>query len=581
MPPTTPATQEANPKGEVVHRVPVKNVHPSPVNPRKDLGDIGELTESVRSQGVLQPLVAIPVTADHVEIVMGHRRYAAAVAAGLSEVPVLIRSMGPKERLLAMLAENIHRNALTPLEEAEGFRRLEGMGVKQRDIAKRMGCSQSHISKRLGLLQLPERARELLDSQGISVKEAEKLSGVKDSKLVEQIVRRGVEPHVVEKALRDQAQTEARARTRAELEKAGVQVHSENKGPSSWYPVQGGPKPLKGGGARSGTWAELPIEVDAHILQPCHAAVIDFDGHPVYICTKPKNHPEAAPKPIEQPALFKETKAERAARQAEAQRQLEESEAEASREAFARSLVSGEWLQPSEILELLVVGILFNDELEPAKLAGLVGFRLTERCTCGGVVTQMAEGPEQCSKCGPKVRPEPSPEPARQMQQILTRARTTPKGINRLALALGLVLTDHPYATEGYEPLPAAFYYFAIEHGYQLLPADARALAAARAALPHADTPAPAPVDQAEAPPAPDPEVDAAALKKVAIAHAKVVDCPQCGSPVSADLLEGYATASNRRPGTTCPECPPPTADARKRKVAEELADAVPSEMLL
>lgn len=141
---------------------------PHPRNPREDLGDLTELTASVAAHGVYEPVVvltwaAYEAAADadgdtdrpdgdewtHV-IVMGHRRAAAARAAGLAGVPYTVRDdLAGAEAIAAMIAENRHRAELAPLAEAAAMASLARLGWPQRKIAERSGCSQAHVSKRL------------------------------------------------------------------------------------------------------------------------------------------------------------------------------------------------------------------------------------------------------------------------------------------------------------------------------------------------------------------------------------------------------------------------------------------------
>ena len=109
-------------------------------------------------------------------IEMGHRRAAACAGAGLAEAPVIVRDdLAGAPAIAAMIAENVHREALTPLAEAEGFAELARRGWRQRKIAAETGCSQAHVSKRLALLQLPEQARGALAAGKISVADAQEL----------------------------------------------------------------------------------------------------------------------------------------------------------------------------------------------------------------------------------------------------------------------------------------------------------------------------------------------------------------------------------------------------------------------
>jgi len=178
--------------------VPLAGLVPHPDNPRgADVGDVAELAASIREHGVLEPLVVVTAAAVAAAqpqlaaavaggafvVVAGHRRRAGAAAAGLDRVPVVVRddlaadSAGTVE---SMLVENMHRQALSPVEEARGFRRLAELGRSQRQIAARTGCAQSHVSKRLSLLRLPAEAVAAVESGRLPVAEAMELTRLHD-----------------------------------------------------------------------------------------------------------------------------------------------------------------------------------------------------------------------------------------------------------------------------------------------------------------------------------------------------------------------------------------------------------------
>lgn len=163
-----------------------------PDNPREDLGDLGGLVSSVREMGVLQPILVLPRReflasfphhAEHVGerswvAVAGHRRRAAAVEAGLSEIPALTRAdlANPHSAVRTFLAENVHRQELAPLEEARAFAMLIELGLTQHAVAAENGVSQSHVSKRLRLLQLSSDLQDAIRRGSLSIGDALVLS---------------------------------------------------------------------------------------------------------------------------------------------------------------------------------------------------------------------------------------------------------------------------------------------------------------------------------------------------------------------------------------------------------------------
>lgn len=143
--------------------VPLEQVHPHPANPRRDLGDLDELADSIRAHGVRQNLLVVP-DPDHsgqYRAVIGHRRAAASRLAGLTHVPAVVDdSLTEADQRELMLLENIQRSDLSPVEEADGYQGLLDLGVSAQHIADRTGRSLSTVQRRLRLVALPEPARD-------------------------------------------------------------------------------------------------------------------------------------------------------------------------------------------------------------------------------------------------------------------------------------------------------------------------------------------------------------------------------------------------------------------------------------
>lgn len=168
--------------------VPVESIDPHPSNPRRAVGDVGDLAESIRSQGILEPLVvgADNGVADtrHV-LIAGHRRLAAARVAGLDRVPCIIRTDldTPAKQLEAMLVENLHRADLTPMEEADAYQALlEFPGFTQASVAREVGQPTSRVRDRLKLTKLPERAKEKVHAGQLTITDALALLEFADNK---------------------------------------------------------------------------------------------------------------------------------------------------------------------------------------------------------------------------------------------------------------------------------------------------------------------------------------------------------------------------------------------------------------
>lgn len=138
-----------------VTMIPVAQLHPHPDNPRKDLGDITELTASIKANGVLQNLTVVPRNTDGYTVIIGHRRLAAAKAAGLMELPcIVVEDMTLEEQISTMMTENMQRSDLTVYEEAEGFQMMMDFGNSVEQVADKAGFSESTIRRRVKLLSL-------------------------------------------------------------------------------------------------------------------------------------------------------------------------------------------------------------------------------------------------------------------------------------------------------------------------------------------------------------------------------------------------------------------------------------------
>ncbi|HLR46108.1 MAG TPA: ParB/RepB/Spo0J family partition protein, partial [Deinococcales bacterium] len=152
-----------------VQRLKIRELRPSATQPRKtfDPEALAELTESIREKGVLQPILVRPL-ADGYEIVAGERRFQAAREAGLETVPVTVRELNDQEALEIAIIENLQREDLNPLEEAEAFEQLMQFGLNQEAVSRAVGKSRSAIANSLRLLSLPPVAKEALADGRIS-----------------------------------------------------------------------------------------------------------------------------------------------------------------------------------------------------------------------------------------------------------------------------------------------------------------------------------------------------------------------------------------------------------------------------
>jgi ParB family transcriptional regulator, chromosome partitioning protein len=163
--------------------VPVNAIGPNPKQPRTrfDEDAIASLAASIREVGILQPIVVRRSGDGRYEVIAGERRLRAAREAGLATVPVVLRDAGDDDLLREALIENIHREDLNPIEQAEAFRALlEELGLKQEELADRVGVSRSHIANTIRLLGLPLEVQQLLTDDKISAGHARSLLSLGD-----------------------------------------------------------------------------------------------------------------------------------------------------------------------------------------------------------------------------------------------------------------------------------------------------------------------------------------------------------------------------------------------------------------
>jgi ParB family chromosome partitioning protein len=163
-----------------IRAIPVENLEPSPYQPRGDMdvAALADLADSIRARGILQPLLARPhpSQAGKFQIIAGERRWRASQQAGLHEVPVLIRELTDMETMAAALVENLQRQDLNAIEEAEGYKRLfDEFGMTQEVLAESVGKSRSHIANTLRLLNLPPTVREEVKKGALSAGHARAL----------------------------------------------------------------------------------------------------------------------------------------------------------------------------------------------------------------------------------------------------------------------------------------------------------------------------------------------------------------------------------------------------------------------
>ncbi len=178
--------------------VPIEHLEPGRYQPRRnfDADEMASLVASIREKGVLQPILvrAHPDKPERFEIVAGERRWRAAQQAQLHEVPVLTKELSDKDTLEIALIENLQRENLTPLEEADAYQRLmDEFSHTQEALAQVIGKSRSHVANMLRLLTLPDRVKDMVDSGVLTAGHARTLVNAENPEaLAQQIVARGL-----------------------------------------------------------------------------------------------------------------------------------------------------------------------------------------------------------------------------------------------------------------------------------------------------------------------------------------------------------------------------------------------------
>ena len=182
----------AAPTGDV-RSVPVAGIVPNPHQPRKSFSEaeLGELTSSIRENGLLQPLVVRAAGPERYELVAGERRLRSVQRLGWSEVSAVVRDVSDDALLVLALVENLQREELNPLEEAEGYRTLaDRFSLTQQEIASAVGKDRSTVANLLRLLKLPPSVRRLLESGDLTMGHARALLAVADPVRAADLARR-------------------------------------------------------------------------------------------------------------------------------------------------------------------------------------------------------------------------------------------------------------------------------------------------------------------------------------------------------------------------------------------------------
>ena len=216
-----------------VETLKITEVEPNREQPRKNFNEdaLLELSDSIKQYGVIQPLI-VQKKGDHYEIIAGERRWRAAKMAGIKEIPVIIKDYSDQQVMEISLIENIQREDLNPIEEAEGIRQMiETYGLTQEEVSKSVGKSRPYIANSLRLLRLPETVRKYVEDGSLSTGHAKAIAAVSDKKkqieLAEVAIRDGLSVRQLEK-LAQQDKSGVKTRSRVKQKTADVKRVEED-----------------------------------------------------------------------------------------------------------------------------------------------------------------------------------------------------------------------------------------------------------------------------------------------------------------------------------------------------------------
>ena len=299
----------------VVEVMAVELLRPDPHNPRDTLGEFSELTDSIESIGVLQPLIVTPtgeIGDDDAEIMMvvaGHRRLAAAMLAERTHVPVIVRvDITEEGRRAAQFIENFHRLDLGPIERARALRQLADTGMHQKDIGAKVGINQGTVSKWLSLLKLPENAQKWVAEGRLVQEDAVALAALPEDRVAELTGLRPPAEWEIRKAKDDVANAKRREAATKKATEAGWTILEKDPGLSPHLQLELGESadgPVALDLDRHDPYGLLPhVDPDEHANERCHAVFIARDGDLRPACTDSARHPK--PQAWKSPAQLEE-----------------------------------------------------------------------------------------------------------------------------------------------------------------------------------------------------------------------------------------------------------------------------------
>lgn len=222
--PTEPTSDAERLENRGISYIDINDIKPNEKQPRKNFDEekLEELATSIKEHGLIQPVILRHSEIGY-EIVAGERRWRACRKAGIKEIPSIIKELTDEQNMLIAIIENMQREDLNPIEEAEGLNQMiESFGLTQEEVSKSIGKSRPYITNALRLLKLPEQIRNFLSEGKISTGHARAIAGIPDSKkqveIAEYVIEKELSVREIEKLIKELG-SEKKKNTQKKVEK--------------------------------------------------------------------------------------------------------------------------------------------------------------------------------------------------------------------------------------------------------------------------------------------------------------------------------------------------------------------------
>lgn len=222
--------EDVDVKKDNVEELAIADLRPNPYQPRKtfDQGALEELAQSIKQTGVFQPIIVRKSDVKGYEIIAGERRYRASKLAGKETIPAIVREFDESSMMQVAVLENLQREDLNPLEEAEAYDMLmKNLSLTQVELAEKLGKSRPYIANHLRLISLPEVVKQMLQQEELSMGQARTLLGLKKREEIIQVAKKAIKEKL----------------TVRQLEELVTKMNEEDNGKVKTKPKQAKPKP--------------------------------------------------------------------------------------------------------------------------------------------------------------------------------------------------------------------------------------------------------------------------------------------------------------------------------------------------